>query len=184
MSIHKLLISQEGTKEYYINVLKDIEDIRKNYPFTKILFVPTKKPTLLGLEVITVNRDIIRKTFGKEEDFDSEYSKKAYIVIPLEYKIIGCDVYAGNWIEESLVLKDSRHFYERMYFGEYRLCVGVPEEMRKSKNMILENIRTTENMLIEYEKIMKGDASEYDGLAYSHGEEGIDEYRRKKHRRL
>ena len=181
MNIYNQLVKQEGNEEYYRKVFKDITEVKKEYPFMKILFVPTNRPTLLGLEVIAVNRNIISKTFSKSEDFLSEFSKKVYLVIPLNYTKKGCTVYGGGWINSKLVSNKSRHFYDRTSFNEYELCVGVPNEFLNNKNVILENIKTTENMLVEYEKIMKGDATEFEGLAYSHGEEGINEFRRKKH---
>ena len=84
---------------YYKDVEKDIEELRKEYPFTKIVAYPYAKPTKIELKVIAVNNRIIRECKAQADDFKGEFSKEIKVVVPFDYKNRGCDIYGGSWFD-------------------------------------------------------------------------------------
>lgn len=179
MTKYDLLLNEHPPLTYYNEVFDLLRKIECSYKYFRIILLPTLRPTLIGCEIIAVNNTIINSTHATKFDLTNEFSKEVWIVIPTKYKTNGCDVYGGEWIDETKIDNDSKHFYKLEDFSFYKFCVGIDEEMAKSKNIVLENIKTIENVLVEYEKMMVGLCKSYEGLHYSHGLEGIYEYRRK-----
>ena len=66
---------------YYKNVEKDIKELRKEYPFTKIVAYPYAKPTKIELKVLAVNNRIIRECNAQADDFKGEWSKAIYMAV-------------------------------------------------------------------------------------------------------
>ena len=170
-------MNEERYQEYYKRIKKDIEELRKEYPFTKEIIIPTMKPSPIELIVIAANRELIEECMAKEEDFIGDYSRKIKISVPFDYQITGCNVYGAEWLEFDRIPPKDRHFYEKKD-SLYRFCVGVPQSFGYLDNVLLENVRTAENMLIAYENFQRGNTDKIELLAYSHGEKGKNEYRK------
>ena len=91
-------------------LLYDIKELRKEYPFTKIVAYPYANPTKIELKVIAVNNRIIRECNAQADDFKGEFSKEIKVVIPFDYKNRGCDIYGGSWFDIDKIPFEDRHF--------------------------------------------------------------------------
>lgn len=167
------------SNDYFQIVNRDLKELKLFYPYVKIIYIPTKVPSLIVLEVIAVSKDIIDKTHATEDDLRLQYSKKITVIIPKDYPNSNCYIYGAGWLDLEKIPYEDRHCY-REVGNELQLCVGVPQSAVNLKNVLLENIRTAENWLIAYEKLQKGDCNKLELKAYSHGYDGEQEYRRDK----
>ena len=169
--------------EYYKNVLADYRGMKKQYPFSYLTILPTVKPSLATMKVIAANKDLIELGNSREADFLGQYSRELFLIVPANYKQAGCSVYGAKWLDFEKFRQEDLHFYpddnaqlKRLYGN--KLCVGTPDSFPLMKNVILENVRTAENMLIAYEKIITGASDALELIAYAHGEDGRQQFRK------
>lgn len=104
------------------------------------------------------------------------------VVIPSNYKQVGCDVYDYyNAIDWSKI--PYQHIHKNRKIGNelYALCTNVPAAVEEMENPILENLRTAYVLINEYKRYFRN--GKYELQEYSHGEEGIKEYEREKRNR-
>lgn len=172
-------------RQYCTNVRDDIEELKKYYPFTSYIMPPTMELQPVHIRTIAADARIIKATNAIEQDFLGEYSKELEIIVPYDYKITGCQVYGGKWIDKRKLTANDVHFYDKNSNGQYLFCVGVPASFSKLKNVILENVRTAHRMLVAYELLQSGKTEKLELIAYAHGDEGCNEYEReaKKYKR-
>lgn len=161
---------------YYENVVKDIEEAKKFYPFIHVTCLPTTIPREITLKVIVASAELIKITAGCETDFLGPYTKEVFVRIPYNYKYEGCIIEGAPWINTEKICPEDRHFYKGEYFG-FRFCLGVPESFAKLENVLLENLKTVDNMMVAYERLLRGADCSLSLKAYSHGKGGIAEYR-------
>lgn len=167
-------------KKYYEDVSNDLIAVRDYYPFTQQIAYPLSNPGEIELNVIAVNKNILQHLNGKKEDFINEYSKELKVIIPFNYKTIGCKIFGGKWIDEAIIPSKERHFYSKLPDGNFELCIGVPQSFQNMKNPILEAIKTAENMMLAYEFVQKGISTKIDLYSFSHGGKGIEEFKKEK----
>lgn len=167
--------------EYYKNAQEDIMELIQEYPFTKRVIIPSVIPEPIILNVVAVNNGLIHECNAQENDFKGEYSKELKIIIPYDYTRNGCKIYGASWIDLEKIPQKDHHFNGKEN-GKYLFCVGVPQSFIHLKNVILENVRTAESMMIAYESYQRGMTNKVDLIAYSHGEEGKNEYSRNRKR--
>lgn len=172
----------ESARVYVEDVFADIRQAREKFPFIETTLLPTVNPAPIQLKVVAVNKSLLERTHAKREDFIGTYSRELEIIVPFNYKKVGCKVYGGKWIDTKLVKEEYQHFNGKRKDGCYLFCVGVPESFPQMENVILENIRTAEKMLIAYELYQTGETSSLELNAYSHGTKGINEYAKDKKR--
>lgn len=174
-----LRILDEKVIEYYHLVKKDFQGLKLQYPFSTMFIPPTVYPCEATLKVIAAHRDLIDGIGAVEADFIGDFSKELYIVIPFDYKIKGCKVYGGKWLDKKRFRDRDIHFYPDRFLKDYgyEFCVGVPESFVKMENVLLENVRTADMMLIAYKDYMSGKTNKLNLKAYSHGEAGEKEYK-------
>lgn len=170
----------ELPQKYRDDVECDIQELKKKYKYVERVIFPLAKPYLVILKIIAVNNHIIEKTGGVKEDFIGDYSKEITVVIPIDYKNIGCYVYGAKWVEIEKIPEAQRHFFLNgtTEDGYKKICVGAPSSHREMKNPILENVRTAEHILFEYELFLSGFKKRIDLIEYSHGDRGEEEYQR------
>lgn len=161
--------------QYYSEVHRKLLEVKKIYPFIKVIYIPTMEPRPVEIKVIAVNQDIISVTGAHEEDFCHQYSRELQVVIPFDYASQGCLVYGGAWIDTKKMKSQFQHFNGKKG-DDYLFCVGVPDSFSKYDNVILENIKTADMMLTAYEEYQSGRNKELELIAYSHGDRGINEY--------
>lgn len=166
-------------EEYYRSVISDFKELKENYPYCSLFMAPTTVPSFARVSVIAANKYLVQECEATKNDFEGSFSKKLEIIIPFDYKTRGCEVYGGNWIKVDKIPYKDRHFFEKKD-ELLKLCVGVPQSFSKLKNVLLENVRTAENMLIAYESYLRNYTDSIELIAYSHGEEGKNEYDRKR----
>lgn len=140
------------------------------------------KPHEIELRVIAADKKLIEMTCSDMNDFLNGYSKELHIIVPFDYKKNGCKVFGGKWIDIKSIELQHQHFNGKRTDGNYLFCTGVPDSFLEMKNVILENVRTADKMLTAYELYQKGLTNGLELLAYSHGEEGVDEYKKRKKR--
>lgn len=162
--------------EYIIDVQRDFGELKKYYPYSYLTFPISSEPVEASIIVIAANNGIIQKLCGTKKDFLGEWSKELYIQIPFDYKMRGCDVYGGKWIDVTKLSDEDIHFYSEKNNYGYKLCVGVPESFRYFPNVILENVITAEMLLIAYMKYLSGKSDRLELRAYSHGNKGREQY--------
>lgn len=165
---------------YYSSVFRELEELKSEYPFVKIVFEPTVEPKPIRAQVIAVSNDIIRSTLAKEADFLGPFSKALEVIIPFSYKTEGCEIYGGEWINIKDIEVKHQHFNGKRDDGKLLFCVGVPDSFETLDNVILENIRTADKMLVAYHLLITGKTKNLELKAYNHGKRGIDEYRKSK----
>ena len=172
-------------RQYYANAFDDIQKARRVYPFITSYLPPTVAPTPIRLKAIAVNKELIEMTHASVGDFIEPFSRELSILIPFDYKKIGCEVYGGKWIEDEKIATKYLHFNGKREDGSHLLCVGVPDSFIYMENVILENIRTAEKMLIAYELYLTGRTKTLELNAYSHGNRGKNEFEKdtKKYKR-
>ena len=170
----------EQVEFYYQSVHKDFDELREIYPYCYLTIPPTVEPQVASIRVIAVNKDLINLTGATEEDLLNMYSKELWVLIPGKYKNEGCFVYGGKWIDKNVIPQAQQHFYNLDPDKGYRLCVGVPESFARMNNVILENVKTADHILTAYADYMAGRSKKIILNQYSHGDLGINEYRRKK----
>lgn len=159
-------------KYYYHDVFADYYELRHQYPFSKMIIPPTTKPREVKIVVVAVEKDLIEELKATPEDFTAEYSKLIEVIIPFNYRAVGCDVYGGEWIDINALRPDERHMHGQMKDGRYKLCLGTPTSFIELKNVILECVRTADNYLVAYEKYQRGLSKRLELLAYAHGDIG------------
>ena len=172
------LLMRIWQRQYCKNVRDDIEELKKYYPFTSYIMPPTMELQPICIRTVAAGARLIKITSAIEQDFLGEYSKELEIIVPFDYKLKGCQVYGGKWLDKTKMRNHDVHFYEKNNHGNYLLCVGVPESFPKMKNVILENVRTADKMLIAYQLLQTGQTKQLELIAYSHGVEGQNEYKR------
>lgn len=172
------MIEKETAREYFKNAFEDIHRTKEIYPFIEITSPPTVVPVPIQLKVVAVNAEFLETNRASREDFTGTFSRELEIIIPFNYREAGCKVYGGKWIDTKIIKSQYQHFNDKREDGSYLFCVGVPESFPQMENVILENIRTAENMLIAYEMYQTGQTKTLELKAYSHGNKGIDEYRK------
>lgn len=165
----------------------DFVEMKKSYPFSYLTIPPTVEPSIASITVIAVNKSLIEAVQGKQEDFTGEYSKRLLLIVPLGYRTEGCKVYGGKWIDTRLFQNKDIHFFHengRLIQDERGLymCVGTPDSFSNMKNVIFEAVTTAANMLVAYERVQSGASQELYLKAYSHGNQGKEEYLRDKKR--
>lgn len=165
---------------YYSSVFRELEELKREYPFVKIIFEPTVEPKPIRVQVTAVSSDIIRSTLATESDFLGPFSKALEVIIPFSYKTQGCEVYGGEWINLKDIEVKYQHFNGKRDDGKWLFCVGVPDSFETLENVILENIRTADKMLVAYQLLITGKTNTLELKAYNHGKRGIDEYRKSK----
>ena len=178
-------MTDEEWRQYYSSVLRDFKELKERYPFSTLHIPPTVQPELAAIRVIAANKELIEETLAVESDFLGEYSRELHIVVPVDYRTIGCKVYGAKWLDTGKFKDQDLHFFElpNQYPHGYLMCVGLHESFPMMKNVILENVRTAENMLIAYERVMTGAATKLELIAYSHDEEvGKKQFRHNKAR--
>lgn len=171
-------MQKKDYRKYYEDVKKDFEELKTEFPYSRMYMPPTVEPKQIRLRVVAVHRDIILASRADEEDFLEEYSKELQILIPWDYKKQGCKVYGGAWLQEELIQEVDRHFYEKGKNGMREFCVGVNRSFQTLKNVILENVKTAENMLIAYEHVQRGITPRAKLIGYAHGDKGERDYER------
>lgn len=169
-------------QEYYKSVISDVSELKELYPFTKMILLPTTSKSPIELEVTAVRAEIICQTGAIEADFLGEFSRQLHLIIPYNYREKGCIVYGGKWIDLKNIPGKYQHFNGVRQDGSLIFCVGVPESFVQLKNVILECIKTADNMLTAYEKYQCGRSNSLELISYSHGEKGINEYKREKNK--
>ncbi len=173
---------QSEWEKYYIDVKNDFDELNEMYPFSWLTIAPTVYNSLAFIRVIAANKNLITRCLAQEQDFLGEYSKELYIEVPLDYQKSGCKVYGAKWVDIKRFEHKDIHFYNHLKIENqgYELCVGIPESFSMMKNVILESVKTAENMLIAYERVMVGETSKLELLAYEHGEKGHKQFRNDK----
>ena len=170
-------MTEEQKKQYVSNVYSDFAELKEEYPFSSILVIPYSEIQELSISVIAVNKRIIDEMNAKKSDFIGEFSKEIFMKVPFDYRNTGCKIYGGKWIKyESLKSDKDRHFYKGNEKG-YEFCLGVPQSFPKMKNVLLECVKTADNMLVAYEQVKRNPNMKLQLNSYSHGAEGINEYR-------
>lgn len=167
--------------EYYKRAQEDIAELKQEYPFTRVVIIPSVKPKPIVLNVVAANIGLINECNAKEIDFKGEFSRELKIVMPYDYLRNGCKIYGASWLDLKKIPQEDYHFNGKE-LDKYLFCVGVPQSFVHLKNVLLENVRTAENMLIAYENFQTGRTKKVELIAYSHGEEGTNEYIRNKKR--
>ena len=163
---------------YYDSVKRDFQEMREQYPFSRDCLFPTVSPSLVEIDVIAASSELIKSMNAKEADFIGKYSRKLKVVIPFNYKIAGCDVYGGAWLDIKKIKLSEQHFYpNKKKNGMPLLCVGVPESFSDLKNVLLENVRTADEMLTAYELYLVGQTDKLILKAFSHGDNGKKQYK-------
>lgn len=175
-----VLLKLEYNK-YYKKAQEDITELKQEYPFTRVVIIPSIKPEPIVLSVVAANIRLINECNAKEIDFKGEFSRELKIVMPYDYMRNGCKIYGASWLDLKKIPKKDHHFNGKEQ-DKYLFCVGVPQSFVHLKNVLLENIRTAENMLIAYENFQRGRTKKVELIAYSHGEEGKNEYNRNRKR--
>lgn len=175
------VLLESDYKEYYQKAQKDIMELKREYPFTKVVIIPSVKPGPIVLNVVAANARLINECNAKENDFKGEYSRELKIVMPYDYNRNGCKIYGASWLDLKKIPKRDHHFNGKEN-DKYLFCVGVPQSFVHLKNVLLENVRTAENMMIAYECYQRGITKKVELIAYSHGEEGKNEYKRNRKR--
>jgi len=170
------LSTDQDEKKYLHDVWTDFRELKKHYPFSRIITPPTAKPYEIMIVTIAVGKDIIEDLHAFPEDFTAEYSKCIEIIVPYDYQKTGCRVYGGAWIDISKLKDDECHMLDSLNDGRYQLCVGVPASFAEQKNAILESVRTADNYLVAYERYQKGLTDHLDLITYAHGFAGIIQY--------
>ena len=172
---------------YYDTVIADFRKLKETYPFSYLTILPTVKPELATIRVVAANRELIDMVGAVETDFKGEYSRELYLVVPLQYKQKGCEVYGAAWVDVKCFESKDIHFFHdngnliRTRFG-LKMCVGTPESFPLMRNVILENVRTAENMLIAYERVMTGASDNLELIAYAHGANGRKQFQQNRAR--
>lgn len=167
--------------DYRSSVIKDFDELKNHYPFSILELLPTNIPEPAIVYATAVNAKLIKKMNAIKEDFQGNYSKNLTIVVPFNYRNVGCDVYGGSWIVPEKIEDNKSHFYKKDVNKEkqFKLCVGVPDSFVNLNNVLLENVRTAEHLLFYYEQIQRC-GKEIPLKAYSHGEKGENEYKKDK----
>ena len=175
-------VMNESWEPYYECVKMDFAELKEHYPFSTMINPPTQRANVLYIQTVAANKELIEKLCATESDFTNAFSRKLLVVVPANYRSIGCDVYGAGWVDMERLREEDRHFnHPRILTKDgYRMCVGIPESFGNLKNIILENVKTAENMLIAYERFQTGVTDHLGLIAYSHGAKGIEEYRRNK----
>ena len=180
----QLIVQNVDWPSYYRNVLSDFREMKTFYPFSFLIIPPTVNPVEAEVHVIAANKRLIARTEAIEDDFKGIYSRELHLIIPVNYRQCGCKVYGAKWLDTKRFQYKDIHFSKsnkQVNLG-YELCVGPPESFQYMDNVILENVKTAENMLIAYERVMIGDSKTLELIAYSHGNEGKEEFKRDRHR--
>lgn len=175
----KIVCSVEQYQNYAENVKRDLVQLKKIYPFVRMICSPSSTPVPIQLSVTAVSKEVLETLQAREEDFLAEYSKALQVIIPFDYQQKGCEIYGAGWLNSEAIPQKDRHFYECKN-GLYNFCLGVPTSFAQMKNVILENIKTADNMLVAYELFQKGINQSVNLIAYSHGKEGENEYAKDK----
>lgn len=165
---------------YYKNIRNDYEELKKVYPYCYLSILPSVEAKTATIKVIAVDQYIINLTGATEEDCINDYSKELWISIPTNYKSIGCHIFGGKWIDKDKIPQSEQHFYEFDIKRGYKLCVGVPDSFRDMKNVILENVKTADHILTAYADYLSGRTNRIVLRQFSHGERGINEYKKSK----
>lgn len=170
----------DDKRKYIEQVKNDFIQLKEQYPFATLSIAPTVDILPATIRVTAANKELIDTMLAVQSDFQGDYSRDLYIVVPFDYQKNGCDVYGGKWIKKEYLKNSELHFHGKEEDGKWMFCVGVPNSFGQMKNVILENIRTAENMLIAYEALQKGYTKKLNLKAYSHGDKGKEEYERDK----
>jgi hypothetical protein len=160
---------------YYDDVRRDFKELHAQYPYSSYRVPLRPLPGIVTIRVVAASAALLQEVRGVEADFLGEYSKELFVDVPLDYKRFGCRVFGAGWIDASRVRDQECHFYNRSSRG-YELCVGVFDSFPLMENVILECVRTADHMLVAYERLMRGESSSLELLAYSHGEKGRREF--------
>ena len=107
---------------YCTSVLKDINELKKYYPYTSYILPPTAELHPIHIRTVAADTDLIRVTGAIEQDFIGEYSKELQIIVPYDYKLKGCQVYGGKWIDKEKLQDSDVHFYDKNIKGNYLIC--------------------------------------------------------------
>lgn len=174
--VAKKLPASINAAKYYSSVTADFRELKCRYPFSKLIILPTVDPYEAMIKVTAVEKSIIEELCATEEDFTDDFSKRIDLIIPPDYKEHGCRVYGGAWINLDNLPKKDVHCFSILPDGRWELCVGTPKSFSSLRNVILECVRTADNMLVAYERFQKGNTNELMMIAYSHGDEGKQEY--------
>ena len=78
-------MSQFEYKKYCQKVRRDMEELKREYPFTKKILIPSVNPEPIRLDVVAANIRLIRECNAEENDFKGEYSRELKIIIPYDY---------------------------------------------------------------------------------------------------
>ena len=175
-------LNAEKWQSYFETVKQDFAELKEHYPFSVMINPPTQTANLIHIRTVAANKELINRINATEADFTKVFSRNLLIVVPREYKSIGCEVYGAGWVDLEKLREEDRHFNRPRILTKdgYRMCVGTPDSFNNLKNVILENVKTAENMLIAYERYQIGITDHLELIAYSHGEKGREEYRRSK----
>lgn len=163
---------------YFNSIIEDYREVENVYPFSYLTIPPTVKSSIAKIKLLAINSELIDLTHATEVDLIGDYSRELWIDIPFDYKMNGCIVYGGKWIDKSKIPLGQQHFYEYDSNKGYRLCVGVPESFIVMNNVILGCARTADHILTAYADFMSGRTDRIILKEYSHGETGINEYRK------
>lgn len=170
--------------QYYQAVYSDYHELKKQYPYCYLSIPPTVKPVRASIVVIAVDSELVEAVRGAEDDFKGSYSKELFIDVPMNYKEDGCIVYGAEWLDYKKLDQQDIHFYpnkHKEHYG-YELCLGTPESFKLMNNVILENVRSASMLLVAYEKLMTGYSDHLDLIAYSHGDEGREQFVNNRHK--
>lgn len=171
-------MSQFEYKKYCQKVRRDMEELKREYPFTKKILIPSVNPEPIRLDVVAANIRLIRECNAEENDFKGEYSRELKIIIPYDYTVNGCKIYGAPWIDLGKIPQKDLHFNGKER-DKFLFCLGVPQSYIRLKNVLLENVKTAENMLVAYESFQRGLTDRVELIAYAHGEEGKIEYEKR-----
>lgn len=173
-------INRELVSLYYNKVQHDYDELKEVYPYSRIINYPTLVASQLIIRVIAVDHEIIKITGATEDDCICDYSRELIVEIPIDYQLVGCDVYGGKWIDRYEIPEEEQHFYGLDADKGYKLCVGVPESFKSMNNVILENVRTADHILTAYADYLSGRTNRIVLSQFPHGERGINEFRKSK----
>lgn len=164
------------SEEYKNDVLKDYEELIKIYPLFSFFRPPLSYNHYYCLKGYLIDKKEIDDLNITNEHLP-EYDKKVYVVIPPNYKDVGCYVYDRFSFDVNIIPEEDRHMYDDDSIKGYScLCVGVPNSFKQMKNVILEAIKTSSNIVKAYMSYINKLSDKIELLAYSHGDKGKKEY--------
>lgn len=157
---------------------RDIEEVQKEFPCLQL----KRNGAFWHLSGKLISQSDMRLLYlSREEVAQNDDIFEVLVVIPDDYKQVGCDIYDYNkMIDWSKIPYEHIHKNRKMGKELYALCTNVPNAIGEMINPILENLNTAYVLVTEYKRYERN--GKYELEEYSHGEEGIKEYEQEKRR--